>query len=189
MKRRKLIAGLGAGALGSGVAIGTGAFNTVSAERSVSVSVADDKDAFLKLEQRGEGRRSYEDGGVETVAFDIPSPDESEYGGTDPEGVGADSVYRFGMDAAHNEAGLFSVENQGSHTVEVYGTQPEEPGPEVAIFNVKNGEPLTQGTPSSPVAVGERILCGLEIDTRGVSVQEDEYEQTLTINADATGNS
>jgi len=191
MKRRKLIAGLGTVAIGSGAATGTGAFNTVSADRSVSISVSDDENAFLKIEQRGGGRRSYADGRIETVAFDIPSPSESEYGGTDPEGVGANSVYRFGNDAAHDEPGLFSVKNQGTQSVEVYGTQPEESGPAVAIFNAETGDLLTERSPSTPLTVGESLLCGLEIDTRGVSTREDEgeneYNQTLIINAVANG--
>lgn len=182
MKRRKILLGLSA-TVSAGAAIGTGAFTSVSAERNVSVSVADDEDAFLKLEQRGSGRRSYEDGSMETVAFDIPGPDESDYGGTDPEGVGADSVYRFGEDAGHDEVGLFSVENQGTQPVKVYATQNEESGPDVAMFNAKTGSLLTEDSPSSPLEIGEVLLCGLEIDTRGVSIQEDEYEQTLTINA------
>lgn len=186
MKRRKLLLGLSA-TVSAGAAMGTGAFTSVSAERNVSVSVADDKAAFLKLEQRGSGRRSYEDGSVETVAFDIPGPDESEYGGTDPDGVGADSVYRFGEDAAHDEAGLFSVENQGTQPVKVYATQPEGSGPGVAIFNAETGDLLTEESPSSSLGIGEVLLCGLEVDTRGVSIQEEEYEQTLTINAVGVG--
>ena len=49
MKRRKFL--LTAGAVGTaGAAVGTGAFNTVSADRDVSVTVADDSEAYLVLD-------------------------------------------------------------------------------------------------------------------------------------------
>jgi len=53
--RRKFIAGLGALATGSAAAVGTGAFTSVSAERSVTIDTADDAYAFLRLNERGGG--------------------------------------------------------------------------------------------------------------------------------------
>ncbi|WP_262175038.1 hypothetical protein [Haloarcula laminariae] len=186
MNRRTLIAGFGSLASGSVFAIGTGAFTSVSAGRSVSVSVAADDEAFLKLEERGEGRRSYEDGN--TVGFDIPGPDDDDYGGTDPEGLGTDSVYQFGDDAAHDESGLFSITNQGTQPVEVYSTQETTSGlPEVTIYDVDTGDLLTEDSPSEAIEVGEQLNCGLEIDTQDVPVREDEYDISLVINAIVTG--
>ncbi|MFB6179015.1 MAG: hypothetical protein ABEI77_04745, partial [Halorientalis sp.] len=49
MRRRTLLMGMG-GLAGAGGIVGTGAFTSVSAERTVSVAVADDDQAFLKLE-------------------------------------------------------------------------------------------------------------------------------------------
>ncbi|WP_141212912.1 hypothetical protein [Halorubrum sp. Ea1] len=49
-KRRKFLAGLGALATGSAAAMGTGAFSTVSAERTVSIEVTGDANAYLGLE-------------------------------------------------------------------------------------------------------------------------------------------
>ena len=51
MNRRRLIAALGAAASGSTV-LGTGAFTSVSAGRSVSVNVADDANALLALRDK-----------------------------------------------------------------------------------------------------------------------------------------
>ncbi|WP_157501862.1 hypothetical protein [Halobacterium sp. CBA1126] len=186
MRRRTLIAGLGSLTVSSAFTMGLGAFTSVSATRTVNVDVADDNGAFLRLSEIGEGRRSYKDG--DTVAFDIPAPDEEDYGGTDPEGVGTDSVYRFSGDAAHDEPGLFSVTNQGTQPVEVYATQQTTEGvPSVAIYDVETGDRLTETSPSTPLAVGGGpLLCGLEIDTHGVPVKADEYEISLTITAVAT---
>jgi len=95
--------------------IGSGAFETADVERSVSVAVADDYVAFLRLTQRGTGERSEIDGNPDTLEFNIPGDEESDYPGensTAAERVGEDSVYRFGEDAAHDESGLFAVQNQ-----------------------------------------------------------------------------
>jgi hypothetical protein len=49
MERRKFLIGAGALASGSAAAVGTGAFTNVQADRSVSVTTADDSDAFLAI--------------------------------------------------------------------------------------------------------------------------------------------
>jgi hypothetical protein len=50
MQRRKFIAGMGSLAAAGAAGIGTGAFTSVQADRSVSVETADDNDAFLAIE-------------------------------------------------------------------------------------------------------------------------------------------
>lgn len=49
--RRKFIAGLGALVTGTAGAVGTGAFTSVTADRSVNVNVASDSGAFLAIER------------------------------------------------------------------------------------------------------------------------------------------
>ena len=49
MRRRNLLIGMGSLAAGGAATIGTGAFTSVSADRSVTVDVADDANAFLSL--------------------------------------------------------------------------------------------------------------------------------------------
>ncbi|ELZ01496.1 hypothetical protein C482_06969 [Natrialba chahannaoensis JCM 10990] len=50
MQRRTLILGLGVVTAGTGTVLGTGAFSSVDATRSVSVTVADDSAAYLALD-------------------------------------------------------------------------------------------------------------------------------------------
>ena len=50
MNRRNVLVGLGGLVAGGGALIGTGAFDTVEAERTVTVETAGDADAFLGLE-------------------------------------------------------------------------------------------------------------------------------------------
>lgn len=190
MKRRRFITALG-GATGIGsLVVGSGAFNFANAERTVSIAVVDDRQAFLKLTQRGSGERSEVDGHPDTLEFSIPGDDDGDYPSgnpTDPEGLGTDSVYRFDQDAAGDETGLFGITNQGTDPVEVYSTQPTTSGvPSVTIFDVESGNLLTESSPSNPLGVGEQLLCGLEIDTHGVSVQSQAYDVSLLINAEAT---
>ena len=49
MKRRKFILGVGATAASGAAALGSGAFTTVRADRNVSVAVAGDNSAFLRM--------------------------------------------------------------------------------------------------------------------------------------------
>jgi len=54
LSRRNVLVALGAVVGGGGALVGTGAFTTVSAERSVEVSTAGDASAFLSLQGDGE---------------------------------------------------------------------------------------------------------------------------------------
>jgi hypothetical protein len=151
-------------------------------QRDVSINVADDYRAFLKLEQRGTGRRSYQDGDPATIGIDIPKPDESV-----AEGVNSDAVYRFGSDASGTEKGLFSIANQGTRPVKIYSEQQTIAGvPSVTLYDVETGKELLKDSPSDPLGVGEDpLLCGIEIDTRGVDVRQSDYEVDLVISATA----
>lgn len=182
MRRRRFVLGLGALTAGA-AAVGTGAFSTVEADRSVTVNVEEDYDAYLALEEVGRGGRSELDGGELTL--DIPGESEDEYGGTDPAGVGTDSIYRFGSDASGDPGdGLFTVTNHGTQPVSVYSSQTQTEGvPEVTIYDVGTGRLLTETTPSDVLALGETLRCGIEVDTHGVDIREMDYDVTLTITA------
>lgn len=180
---------LGGAAGIASLAVGTGAFNFANVERSVSVAVADDRNAFLKLTQRGSGERSEVDGNPDTLEFSIPGDDEGEYPSgnpTDPAGLGRDSVYRFDQDAGGDEKGLFGITNQGTQPVEVYSTQPDTSGvPSVTVFDVESDALLTESSPSASLDVGDQLLCGLQLDTHGVEVRNQEYDISVVINAKA----
>lgn len=188
MRRRTFIAGLGATAFGGSAIVGSGAFTSVEAGRSITVEVEDDHSAFLVLDEIDEGERADLDGGQ--LKFQFPGQSEDEYPDgdeTDPDGVGSDSVYRFSSDAGGDGPGLFEVGNQGTQPVEIYSMQADTEGvPSVTMFDVETGELLTAGDPSEPIGVGETLLAGLQIDTHDVDV--DSYDVVLTIHATAPGN-
>ena len=188
MNRRTVLAGLGSLTAG-GLAVGSGAFTSVDAERSVSVATSPDTDAYLQLEEVGDGLRSVNDGSK--IKFYIPGlteTGENGYNEQDPEGVGVDSVYRFGRDGKSDDPGLFEIRNQGTQPVRVWTTQPrlEKDGetlPKVDIYDVENGEVLTADDRSRLVDVGgDPILGGLRIDTHGVD-PGNRFEVAIRINA------
>lgn len=168
------------------LAVGTDAFNVSRVDRSITVGVEEDYDAYLQLEEIGSGDRSEIDGG--TLELNIPGDDEDDYNDQNPEGVGSDSVYWFGRDASGNTGeGLFRITNQGTDPVVVYSSQLDTTDvPSVTMFDADGTNLLTEDSPSDPIGVGESIRCGIRIDTHGVDVQSEAYDVTLTINAETT---
>lgn len=181
MKRRTLL-GTIAGIGGTGVlSLSTGAFSYVNTDRSMTVEVVDDPDAYLGLNEVGDGGRSAKDGGKLKFRF----PGAFEWDATNADGLGSDSVYRFAKDAKDETNGLFTVENRGTKPVRVFSSQSTtDDVPSVTVFDVDTGELLTENNPSQQIGVGEKRWCGLEIDTHGVDVRDQMYRLTLTIHAE-----
>lgn len=176
MRRRRFLASAGGFAAAGSVALGTGAFTSVEAERSVSISVARDYNAFLRLEPiSDEGiddentGRSFINGSQ--VSFEIPGDEAGE--NSDAEGVGLDSVYEF-----HD---LVSVSNQGTQPVKLSSTYGGDALADLALVNdtgVLRDDPPT-------LAVGGSINVGLSIDTHGADTGE--FDETLTVVAERVG--
>lgn len=188
MKRRNFILGLGATATGAAGVVGSGAFSSVEADRKITVDVERDAEAFLTLVPNGGGNRS--DVSDDLLRFSLPSLEEKGVGGRgdepnpqNPQGLGADSVYRFGKDAAEDaEPPLFRAENRGTQPVRIFGTPEDaEDQPTVRIFDVETGDLLTEESPSEEIKVGHDIGLGLEVDTHGL--ETDFYETIVTITA------
>lgn len=118
MNRRSLIAGIGALSTGSAAALGTGAFSSASAERSVSVEVADDASAYLAMESTSQ----YADGSGDTISLDFGALVEDENGNELGEHVGENSTTIFGSGA--QDRNVFIVRNQGTNNVEL--TPPQQ---------------------------------------------------------------
>ena len=186
MRRRQFILGLGTIAAGSAAAVGSGAFTSVEADRTISAEVAQDSDAFLELDAPGEAERS---SAGDQVEFEFPSLAEQtdvDVNEENPQGLGADSVYRFASDVEGSD-GLLRITNSGTQPVDVFAEQETtEDVPEVDIFGVEpETELLTPENPFEDLGVGEELRVGFEIDTFGVDVQDDSYDIALTIVADA----
>ncbi|WP_143421155.1 hypothetical protein [Halorubrum ezzemoulense] len=101
--RRKFLAGIGALASGSAAAVGTGAFSSTAANRTVSVSVAGDQSAYLGLEP-GDSPHAYTSGDELVLDFD-----GSE---VDGEGLNTNAYTKF------ND--LFTIRNNGGSTTAIW---------------------------------------------------------------------
>lgn len=100
------------GALGAGGAIvtGTGAFTSVEANRSVSVTVEGDANAYLSLEDTGNANSEYlNTNSAEELEIDLTGENGSTTGGGT--GVNADAITVI--------EDLFEVRNQGTQEVEL----------------------------------------------------------------------
>jgi hypothetical protein len=106
MKRRNLLTVLGTAAAGSTAVMGTGAFSSVSANRTLNVEVADDANAFLALTApnslaNGEYATGPTEGEADTLRLNFD--DEADVAG---EGLNDDAVTRI--------ESVFRVENRGT---------------------------------------------------------------------------
>lgn len=173
MRRRRFLAGAGS-LIGAGsVALGTGAFTSVEAERSVSIAVASDSYAFLRMHPIGDEGIDGENTGRSStngseISFEIPGDDPGE--NPDAEGVGVDSVYEF-----HD---LVTISNQGTQPVQLHSSYDGDNLADLAL--VDDGGVLKNDPPT--LDVGDGIDVGLYIDTHGSTISE--FDETLTIIAD-----
>lgn len=185
MNRRQLLAGLGAAAAGGGAALGTGAFTSVEADRSVNVSVADEDQAYLALDKLSAA--SYPNATfVSQNASTGISIDINDATGTedDGDGVGLDSVYEFDN--------LFQVKNQGTQDVDLSITtlsdsdfDPDASGLSVEFYDgTDSSTSLDPDTGSSvTISTGNSVNIGLKITTDEPSV--DDFDADATVSADA----
>jgi hypothetical protein len=127
MQRRNLLIGMGSLAAGGAATIGTGAFTSVSANRSIAVNVADDSDALLGLKGDKRGG-SYTPNAVEyvdtnggQVSIDITETDAGATGINDNATTILDD--------------LLAIENQGSQDVYVGYTHPASPNGNFALYH------------------------------------------------------
>ena len=192
MNRRSVLIGMGGLAVGGGALVGTGAFDTVEAERTVSVETAGDADAFLALtDARGDEEYVVEEGG--TIAINLDGNSEGAQG--------------LNQDARTVLRNLVTVTNQGTQTVdsvelEFTETAGDVDASETFSFPVDsdeddsegeadNGENILTGSDGIPgeLTPGDAVNFGLEIDLliggdpQGELPEGGEY--TLTITAEA----
>lgn len=181
MKRRQLLAGLGT-VVASGVALGTGAFTSVEADRAVSVNVADEDQAYLALSPTQGPNSTFVTRDSSTnnqLAIDI-----NDASGTvdEGDGVGLNSVYEFDN--------TFQIENRGTQEIEVSISEladddfdPDASGLTVQFYpgsgadNPLHNNPVTLGT-------GDSQAIGLKVETGEPNIKD--FDADATVSADAT---
>jgi hypothetical protein len=176
MRRRRFLASVGGLAASGSIALGTGAFTSVEAERSVSIAVANDAYAFLRMHPISDEGIDSEDTGRSftngnEIEFGLPGHGDGENQNAD--GVGLDSIYEF-----HD---LATISNQGTQPVTLHSTYGDS---DLADLALVNDDGVLRDDPPE-LDVGEGIDIGLYIDTHGSSLGE--FDETLTIVAERVG--
>lgn len=176
--RRTTVIGLGGLLAGGGALLGTGAFDTVEAERSISLKTAPDSDALLGFEILDEDHVRQTDG---TIDFDLVARSKTTF------------------------AELVNVRNNGTQTVtrlrfEFDVTVDDQPSEDIedALHIVSGdatidadrdtnllGESSAGGADDDELSPGEAILFGIKVDlTDDIHEITGDPEITLTIIAD-----
>lgn len=188
--RRKFLAGLGALASGSAAAIGTGAFTSVEADRTVNVAVADDANAYLSLDDIDSSPNSeYVDVSGEQIILNL---DSTNSGG---------SGFNAGAETRIDD--LIRVANQGTQTINIWVTLGAESGDtfdddtlyfypgDATDTALNNGEGNSDGNNVLGLTPGESAKLGVLVDLGDVSDVEETPTATFhaDVEAGAAGNS
>ena len=157
LTRRNTIIGLGTVAAGAGIISGSGAFDSVEANRSFEVSVSGDAGALLGLEATNDtiaGMESGGAGGNDVIFFEI---NDAEAGGD--AAVNENAVTEF-FDA-------FSVTNNGGQDVNVSIELPGSVSGIAFTLADERGDanPTDLTSESYELTSGESISVDLTIDT------------------------
>jgi hypothetical protein len=178
MKRRTFLVGTGSAAIGGSALLGSGAFTRVESQRTVTVQVAEDPNAYLGMEKCPESANaSYawldDDGHLELLMNpENPTVGESPLG----EGVNSDSSTWFDR--------VFQLCNQGKEAVCVYIEDSEDwpRVPDEAQFGEAAGERRVEfyleddpaeslvGVDNAvPLALGDCLCVGVRTRTYGLA--------------------
>ena len=178
MKRRQLLSGLTGIAGISTAAFGTGAFTSTGVERTVSVDVNDDDDAYLTLDPSAEYSRSTTSGG--TLEFYIPGlKTRAGLSGTpEGDGIAPNSTYMFDN--------LVEVQNMGGDKVIVY-TETENLDSsfeDLSLIDSARQTIIDEKQSGTVLDSGESFMCGILIETSDGPLGS--YSLSMNINAVST---
>lgn len=209
MERRNFLIGLGSTAAGASALVGSGAFSRVESQRSVTIQIAEDANAYLGMEplDTPNSNNYVSTDGNGHLQIDIGEHDDFDgtEGGAQPgEGVNSDSFTFFD--------GMFQLCNQGKAEATISYALPEEPShpslngtwtapqdgyPQqvVAFYYIADAEDdAEEGTrvivnedQDVPLPLGECVEIGIRTVTKGVDATEDAplIDGDITITADA----
>ncbi len=161
-----------------GIVTATGAFTTVTAERTTNVTVAGDSSALLALapadSPNGNAYAQENNGQLELSL-------NGDFSGT-VDGSGVNLNARTTVDT------VFNITNQGSQDVGVYISKIGPNAGLVQFYNgsVGSGLNMTSSSNAQTVSPGETITVSIEIDTVGAGLSPgDQLVSDIEINADA----
>lgn len=172
MKRRTVLIGLGATTVG-GAVVGSGAFSSVEAERDITVNVAGDENAFLRIAPLDGPNGNYATTEGGTLTIDL-SDDNDE--------VQGDGLNQNAVTTIRN---VFEIGNQGTQPVGVQITDPVLiPEDDVAVAILPEDEDPTEPIELEPGEEPQQFSVLAAVDD-SISNPSDLPEDTYEIVADA----
>lgn len=143
--RRNVLIGLGGVVATGGAVLGTGAFTTVTAERTVNVETAGDASAFLGLEpaaRNGTPENPYVEQSDDTVQITLENPDGSNEANATGVNVNAETVFR----------NLVTITNNGTQDITELELEFIEQGSDLSNPNLSNTFYFTTSSTDSNTA-------------------------------------
>ena len=144
MNRRRFIATLGTAVAGTSAAVGTGAFTSASAGRSVSVSVADDANALLALRAETDGEIVRQDRSGQLVI---------DFGAGPATGINANARVQIGTFGNFSGPDALKTESRGAYN---------DPA-----FNIVNQSTQTQQVTMSYDGAANNCLLAMQMTPDG----------------------
>ena len=114
MERRKFLIGTGALASGSAAAVGTGAFTSVEADRSIAIETAGDANAFLSFEKATDGSDNVYPNAQEYVELTEDNTLSLDFTQSDDTQGAASGINKNAKSTFDN---LFDIQNNGTQDV------------------------------------------------------------------------
>ena len=174
MNRRTLLKALGAVGAGGAAVTGTGAFTNVTADRTATVSVEGDANAYLSLSGTSNENDEYLTTNSGELGIDLDSGNAVPGGGT---GVNANAITVI--------ENLFEVRNQGTQEITVEATPltflEKESGDTIVALVVPNSS-----FPGVTLGEGNAETYSLIVDVFPVGDSDLAIDDTITITAEAT---
>ncbi|UWG46457.1 DUF1102 family protein [Halanaeroarchaeum sp. HSR-CO] len=213
MQRRKFLATVGSLAAGSAAAIGTGAFTTASADRSVTVEVENDLNSKIALVPGGHSGIEINDDGE--LEIDLMAPGDngvninSTYTWGDPDDPAADHAFKIVNNDGQDYDDLIlgydldddswvdhstTYSNESFIRFDAFGEG--DPDGYWASLKAPNNElgtpiPVSRSMPTSdPVdfEAGQEIYVVIDVDTTGsLATLDDDLTGTLTVTVEGPG--
>lgn len=175
MKRRNLLTSI-ALVTGGGSLLGTSAFTSVETERTVTVEIADEDEAFLAMEPSGGVNAQFaETGQNRKILFDIN--DVIDRG----QGPSSNAVYTFDN--------VFEIKNQGTQNIYLE-VEFEETGSldDIGFYAGNNVEKTLDGEDYvAKITTGNTADIGIFLDTSDEGVSRGEDRKITNIRAVITG--
>jgi hypothetical protein len=194
MKRRNLLLGLGAAVSGGAATMGTGAFSSAQADRSVSVEVeSDNPGAYLALDETDDSAQSGNNQGRFT---NLPNGSAAELTGNRID-INLNTLVVPGESATDGNGpatnadteldGVFEVGNQGTDTVFVNIASIDFGGGDVTVsFYPGEGTvttDLSSGTAELELPAGETAPIGVRVEAGSDSDNVGGNDKTTTVTA------